>query len=26
MGQWNWWFPEPVARLFRVAPAAEPAA
>jgi RND superfamily putative drug exporter len=26
MGNWNWWFPEPVARLFRVAPAAEPAA
>jgi RND superfamily putative drug exporter len=26
MGSWNWWFPEPVARLFRVAPAAEPAA
>jgi RND superfamily putative drug exporter len=26
MGDWNWWFPEPVARLFRVAPATEPAA
>jgi putative drug exporter of the RND superfamily len=26
MGDWNWWFPEPLARLFRVAPAAEPAA
>src|SRR5207247_8302237 len=22
MGEWNWWFPAPVARLFRVAPAA----
>jgi RND superfamily putative drug exporter len=26
MGDWNWWFPRPLARLFRVAPAAEPAA
>ncbi|HZC31625.1 MAG TPA: MMPL family transporter [Gaiellaceae bacterium] len=26
MGNWNWWFPRPLARLFRVAPAAEPAA
>jgi putative drug exporter of the RND superfamily len=26
MGDWNWWFPAPLARLFRVAPAAEPAA
>jgi RND superfamily putative drug exporter len=25
MGDWNWWFPKPLARLFRVAPAAEPA-
>jgi hypothetical protein len=21
MGDWNWWFPAPVARLLRVAPA-----
>jgi putative drug exporter of the RND superfamily len=26
MGDWNWWFPARVARLFRVTPAAEPAA
>ncbi len=24
LGRWNWWFPAPLARLFRVAPSPEP--
>jgi RND superfamily putative drug exporter len=25
LGRWNWWFPRPIARVLRVAPAVRPA-